>query len=78
MATLTVRRLDDRVYDVLRSRAEHNGRSLEAEVRAILEDAATPRQRLVERLRAFHAEVEGRHGILSDSTPIIRQMRDEE
>ena len=78
MATLTVRRLDDRVYDVLRSRAENNGRSLEAEVRSILEDAATPRQRLVERLRAFQAEVESRHGILPDSTPIIRQMRDEE
>jgi plasmid stability protein len=40
MAQLTVRKLDDRAYDRLKQRAERNKRSLEAEVRTILEEAA--------------------------------------
>ncbi len=42
MATLTVRNLDDAVKARLRVRAAENGRSVEAEVRAILEAAARP------------------------------------
>jgi plasmid stability protein len=33
MATLTIRRLDEDIYERLRERARDNGRSLEAEVR---------------------------------------------
>ena len=40
MAQLIVRRLDDEVKERLRARAKKHGRSLEAEARAILEDAA--------------------------------------
>lgn len=40
MAQLVVRRLDDAVKERLRARAKKHGRSLEAEARAILEDAA--------------------------------------
>jgi plasmid stability protein len=40
MAQLIVRRLDDRVKERLKARAEKHGRSLEAEARTILEDAA--------------------------------------
>jgi len=39
MATITVRDLDDRVRDQLRQRAAANGRSMEAEARAILSGA---------------------------------------
>lgn len=39
MAVMTIRNLDDEVRDKLRIRAAHNGRSMEAEVRAILEQA---------------------------------------
>lgn len=39
MATLTVRGLNDATKTRLRVRAAHHGRSMEAEVRAILEDA---------------------------------------
>lgn len=39
MATLTVRGLDDATKARLRVRAARHGRSMEAEVRAILEDA---------------------------------------
>ena len=38
MATLTVRDLDDELRAQLRVRAAHHGRSMEAEVRAILRD----------------------------------------
>jgi len=40
MAQLIVRRLDDDVKERLKARAKRHGRSLEAEARAILEDAA--------------------------------------
>jgi len=40
VAQLVVRRLDDDVKERLKARARKNGRSLEAEARAILEDAA--------------------------------------
>jgi plasmid stability protein len=41
MATLTIRDLDDSVRDELRVRAARHGRSMEAEVRAILKAAVT-------------------------------------
>lgn len=40
MAQLTVRKLDDAVKERLEARAARNGRSVEAEARAILEEAA--------------------------------------
>ena len=43
MAQIIVRKLEDDVKDRLKARAEKHGRSLEAEVRAILEDAAKKR-----------------------------------
>jgi len=42
MATLTVRGLDDETRARLRIRAAHNGRSMEAEVRAILQELLSP------------------------------------
>lgn len=39
MAALSIRNLDDRVHERLRVRAAEHGRSMEAEVRTILEDA---------------------------------------
>ncbi len=46
MATLTIRNLDDEVREKLRIRAAQHGRSMEAEVRAVLTDAvASPVER---------------------------------
>lgn len=48
MATLTIRRIDDEVKHALRQRAARHGRSMEAEVRAILDQvlrADTPPER---------------------------------
>lgn len=39
MAALSIRNIDDEVVDRLRVRAAHNGRSMEAEARAILAEA---------------------------------------
>jgi plasmid stability protein len=39
MAVISVRGLDDAVWDRLRGRAARNGRSMEAEIRVILSDA---------------------------------------
>jgi plasmid stability protein len=39
MADLSIRNLDEEVKRRLRVRAAHHGRSMEAEIRAILEDA---------------------------------------
>lgn len=50
MATITVRDLDEEVRSRLRVRAAENGRSMEAEVRAILEEAVRPSR--LERRRA--------------------------
>lgn len=54
MGALSIRKLDDRVVQLLRMRAKAHGRSVEAEVRTILADAvlsrAEPRPREVTRL----------------------------
>lgn len=42
MATLTIRGLDDETRTRLRVRAAQHGRSMEAEVRAILHDVLSP------------------------------------
>ncbi len=46
MAMLTIRNLPDEVHRALRLLAAHHGRSTEAEVRAILEEAVKPPGRL--------------------------------
>jgi plasmid stability protein len=54
MATLHIRDLKDSVKERLRRRAARNGRSMEAEARAILEDATVkqqPREHLYHRIR---------------------------
>lgn len=78
MATLTIRRLDDEVYAKLRDRARSNRRSLEAEVREILSEKAQGIDALVDDLIAFHAEMKRKHGVLPDSTDLLREIRNEE
>lgn len=63
MATVTVRDLPDEVHRALRVRAATRGRSTEAEIRAILESAVRPPQRL--RLGTALAEL-GRRARLAD------------
>ena len=64
VATLTIRGLDDQVKAELRMRAARNGRSMEAEVRAILAQAiaasSTPGlgSRLRERFRGLETDLD--------------------
>ena len=59
MATLTVRDLPDDIRTQLRIRAAQNGRSMEAEVRRVLEQAVRqePTLPVADRVRRMQAEV---------------------
>ena len=46
MASLSIRKLDDEVYDRLRDRAARHGVSMEEEARQILRRAVSPPERL--------------------------------
>lgn len=61
MAAITVRNLSDETHRALKSRAERNRRSTEAEVRAILDAAVTSpeRVRLGSLLAGIGREVDG-------------------
>lgn len=60
MSTLTIRQVDDRTHARLRGRAAKHGRSVEAEVRAILDAAVDlPEENVLLALHASVAEVGG-------------------
>ena len=46
MSTMIIKSIPDKVHAVLRARAKRHNRSLDAEVRAILEEATRPEARL--------------------------------
>ena len=76
MATLTIRNLDDQVVEQLKQRARDNDRSLEAEVRVLLAEAAERPSRkklreLADKIAAMTPDVPQ-----TDSTGIIREFRD--
>jgi plasmid stability protein len=77
MANLTIRNLDDTVVERLKTRAKKNDRSLEAEVRTILKNAAgrlsgTEARTLAERITAMTPK-----GVKqTDSVELIREDRD--
>lgn len=76
MANLTIRNLDDEVVAKLKARADSNNRSLEAELREILGQAAeTPTSQqlkaIAERVAAMTPDVPQ-----TDSTLLIREDRD--
>ncbi len=73
MATLTVRNLPDEVHRSLRARAALHGRSTEAEVRALLEEAVKPPGRL--KLGSMLSQV-GRKVKLTDEEVAVIGQRD--
>lgn len=75
MAQMTVRNLDDGLYERLKARARANHRSVEAEVRAILDrELRTDRAALAAETSAFRGSLAGRY--TGDSTADIRADRD--
>jgi len=74
MATLTVRNLPDEVHRALRVQAAANGRSTEAEVREILENAVKPQRRL--RLGDAMAELGRRVGLTNADVEVLEESAD--
>ena len=79
MATINVRQLDDNVVDRLKRRASSNNRSLEGEVRHILEcaaddDMAAKRARFLEASRRLREKTKGRKH--TPAEVLIREDRD--
>jgi plasmid stability protein len=75
VATLTIRDLDDELRAKLRVRAARNGRSMEAEVRAILRDAlvrAPTEVRLGSRVHQRFAAVGGAELVLPTRRDVSR------
>ncbi len=46
MASITIRNLADETHRAIKARAKSNGRSAEAETRAILDEAVLPKERI--------------------------------
>ncbi len=74
MGALLVRNLDDAVVAALKARAQAHGRSVEAEHRAILEEALRPEPDWKQEAARLRAETAGRK--MSDSAEVIRHYRD--
>jgi plasmid stability protein len=75
MAQIIVRNLDDTIVDRLKARARDNDRSLEAEVRQILEQSAkvdNAQARLI--VMEWRKKLQGRK--FADSVELIREDRD--
>jgi len=78
MAQLTVRGLDDRLVKKLKMRAAKNGRSAEAEHRAILQEVLVESgEDWWERARRLREEIRSVYGILPDSGQSRADMIDE-
>ncbi|WP_326523103.1 FitA-like ribbon-helix-helix domain-containing protein [Sphingomonas sp.] len=75
MATITIRNVDEAVYERLKRDAKSNHRSLEAEARSRLGAARMSREEAFDRLRdvrlPYDPDYEG-------SVALIRSIRDEE
>lgn len=75
MAQILVRKLPEGVVEQLKARAERNGRSLEAEVRDILQAAATgERTAFFKAADAMRARLAGRRH--TETLELLREDRD--
>ncbi len=77
MADLRVRKLGDDVVILLKDRAKREGTSVEAILRRVITDEAKrPKRDMLAALREHHEQFRAEHGVLPDSTPLIREERD--
>jgi antitoxin FitA len=78
MTEVRIRNVDDWVVESLRLRARANGNSLERELREVLRlEALRPKKELSAELHQMRGELREKYGTFSDSTDVIREMRDE-
>ena len=75
MPDVLVRNLDEETVNGLKMRAKRKGRSLQAELRVILTDAAEDRrERAIQAMEEIQARFAGRR--FSDSSELIREDRE--
>ncbi len=74
MPSVTVRNVPDEVHRALRVRAAQHGRSAEAEIREILEDAVQPEGRV--KLGSLLASISRKINLTEDEFSIFEQSRD--
>lgn len=83
MPALTIRNIPEELLDDLRRLAKQEHRSLNAQALWSLEYASQQSRNLarrsetVRRILKAKEKIRRKHGVLPDSTPLIRQMRDE-
>jgi plasmid stability protein len=74
MASITVRHIPDAVHMALRVRAAQHGRSTEAEIRNILEQAAKPEGRML--MGNALTQIWGNSGLTGEEAEMIENARD--
>jgi plasmid stability protein len=76
MAQVLVRQLNDKVVDRLKKRAKEHGRSLQSEVKTILEDAVPDYERAWKRIDSLRLSLKRSSRKFSNSADLIREDRD--
>lgn len=76
MAQVLVRQLDDKLVERLKKRAKEHGRSLQSEVKTILEEATPDYEGAWKRIAKVKKAFKRAGRTFSDSTPLIREERD--
>lgn len=76
MAQVLVRQLDDKIVDRLKKRAKEHGRSLQSEVKTILEDAVPDYEGAWKRIEGLRKRLEKSGRKFSDSAALIGEDRD--
>ena len=76
MAQVLVRQLDDKLVERLKKRAKEHGRSLQSEVKTILEEAVPDYAGAWKRIGKLKKALEQAGRTFSDSAPLIRKERD--
>jgi len=74
MPAVTIRNLSEEAHRALKVRAARHGRSTEAEMRTILEEAVRPEGRL--RLGTALSEIGQKYGITNADIEALEQVRD--
>ncbi|RAZ80651.1 FitA-like ribbon-helix-helix domain-containing protein [Mesorhizobium atlanticum] len=74
MTAVTIRNLPEETHRALRVRAAINGRSTEAEIRAILEDAVRPEGRI--RVGTLLSAIARRAGVTDEDVEALEQVRE--
>ncbi len=76
MAQVLVRQLDGKVVERLKKRAKEHGRSLQSEVKTILEEAVPDYESAWKRIERFQKRLNQSGRKFSDSAVLIREDRD--